>query len=493
MRPGMSKTYVHIIGTLTAAIGLIAVLTLPSASTGRQSGETVIVGGTLIDGRGGAPMPDAVVVLRGNRIEAAGKKSSVKYSTGATIIDARDRYILPGLIDEHVHYAEWMGELFLAHGVTTVKDTGNPVEWLSALDKAIKVRRTAGPRLFYTGNSLTSRAAPTKDHHLGLKDVAMARAAVKILNREGAVAGKVHQQITPELLRAVVEQSHRLGMPVTGHLRRIGAREAALAGIDGLEHSTGIPRSTGPNPNLQKTDDPENDLVGYYDDLNEAAEMREENFAALIKLLVERKVAIIPTLITWFRIASDRRADFARDDARYAGEPGLSYVPGGIRALWKTSELYEPPDAQADARFRSAYSKMSVFLKRFHDAGGRLYAGSAQTVAVPGRSLHHELEMMVDLGLKPGEVIEMATRRNAEFLGKSRDLGVIAAGKLADIIILDRNPLADIKNINSIRVVIKDGSILDARYNPDYAMPIPRPKITRPTWLEQELEKNGIR
>lgn len=489
----MSKTYAYINGTLIAAFGLIAVLILPIASTGGQSGETVIVGGTLIDGRGGAPVPDAVVVLRGNRIAAAGKRNSVKYSKDSKVINAEGKYILPGLIDEHVHYAEWMGELFLAHGVTTVKDTGNPVEWLSALNKAITEGRTAGPRLFYTGNSLTSRAAPTKDHHLGLKDAAMARAAVKILNKQGASAGKVHQQITPELLRAVVEESHRLGMPVTGHLRRIGAREAALAGIDGLEHSTGIPRSTGSNPDLQKTDDPENDLVGYYDDLHEAAEMREENFAPLIKLLVEKKVAIIPTLITWFRIASDRRAEFARDDARYAGEPGLSYVPAGIRALWKTSELYEPPNAEDDARFRIAYSKMSRFLRLFHDAGGKLYAGSAQTVAVPGRSLHHELEMMVDLGLKPGEAIEMATRRNAEFLGKVKDLGVIAAGKLADIIILDRNPLADIKNINSISVVIKDGRILDARYNPDYAMPIPRPKVTRPTWLEQELEKNGIR
>ncbi|MBX3276974.1 MAG: amidohydrolase family protein [Acidobacteria bacterium] len=481
------------IGALSAVIGLTAILCLTTAFTGIQSGTTVIVGGTLIDGAGGAPVPDAVVVLRGNRITAAGKRASVKYPNDAKMINAEGKYILPGLIDEHVHYAEWMGELFLAHGVTTVKDTGNPVEWLSALDKAINAGQTAGPRLFYTGNSLTSRAAPTKDHHLGLKDDAMARAAVKILHRQGAAAGKVHQQITPELLRAVVEESHRLGMPVTGHLRRIGAREAALAGIDGLEHSSGIPRSTGPNPDLLKTDDPENDLVGYYDDLNEAAEMREENFGSLIKLLVDKKVAIIPTLITWFRIASDRRAEFARDDARYADEPGLSYVPRGIRALWKTSELYEPPNTEADARFRTAYSKMSVFLKRFHEAGGRLYAGSAQTVAVPGRSLHHELEMMVELGLKPADVIEMATRRNAEFLGKGSELGVIAAGKLADIIILDRDPLADIKNINSISAVIKDGRILDARYNPDYAMPIPRPKVTRPTWLERELEKVGMR
>lgn len=480
-----------IISAAKIGCGLLLVVGLMSPSGSVQQATIVIEGGTLIDGRGGPPIPNAVVVVRGDRIAAVGKRGAVRYPKDAKIIRADGKFILPGLIDIHVHYAEWQGELFLVHGVTTVKDTGNPVEWLSALNGAIIDGRTAGPRLYYTGNSLTSRAAPTKDHHLGLKDPEMARRAIGILRREGAVAGKVHQQITPELLRAVADESHRLGMLVTGHLRRIGAREAALAGIDGLEHSSGIPRSTGPNPDLLKTDDPENDLVGYYDDLHEAAEMREEKFAPLVKLLVEKRVAIIPTLITWFRVASDHRAVYARDDARYATEPGLGYVPAGIRDLWKTSALYEPPNADEDARFRIAYAKMSRFLKLFHEAGGRLYAGSAQTVAVPGRSLHHELEMMVELGLTPREAIETATRRNAEFLRQDKDLGTIAVRKFADIIVLDRDPLADITNIKSISVVMKGGDVVDAGFHADYPMPVPRPKVTRPTWLEQQVAGTG--
>jgi hypothetical protein len=272
-------------------------------------------------------------------------------------------------------------------------------------------------------------------------------------------------------------------------LRRIGAREAVQAGIDGLEHATGIPRSTGSQPKLLKTDDPENELVGYYDDLNEAAEMKEENFAPLVKLLVEKKVAIVPTLITWFRVATDRRAAFAAEDATYARIEALGYVPKRVLGWWQTSSISEPPSDNDLQRFRTAYQKMSRFLKLFHDAGGSLLAGSATGDSVPGLSLHREMLMLVDLGMSPREVIETVTRRNAEFLRKDKELGTITTGKLADLIVLDRNPLADIKNIGTVSLVMKDGKIIDRAYHENFAMPVPRPKLVRPVWLELELQK----
>ena len=353
---------------------------------GAEEQVTVIEGGTLIDGTGGPPLEDAVIVVRGGRVAAVGRRGRVSFPKGARVIRAGGKFILPGLIDAHVHYHEWQGELHLAHGVTTVKDTGNPVEWLEELSRAISEGRTSGPRLFYTGNSLTSPPAG-KDHHIGLESGEMGRRAIRILKQHGSIAGKVHQQITPDLLRAVADEAHRLGMPVTGHLRRIGAREAALAGIDGLEHSTGIPRSAGPKPDLLKTDDPENDLVGYYDDLNEAAEMQEEKFAPLARLLVEKRVAIIPTLITWFRVTSAHRAEYAREDTAFAKMEALRYVPQGVREIWQTSAIYEPPTPADLERFNIGYKKMSRFLKMFHEAGGRLIAGSATKLTrLPARS-----------------------------------------------------------------------------------------------------------
>jgi imidazolonepropionase-like amidohydrolase len=476
------------LATISFLVVSLVLSSFRTSAIGMTPQVIVIEGGTLIDGTGGPPVEDSVVVINGSRITAVGRRGRVSYPKNARVIRADGKYVMPGLIDLHVHYQAWQGELYLAHGVTTVKDTGNPVEWLEAQSAAISDGRTAGPRLFYTGNSLTSPPA-IKDHHIGLDSPEMGRRAVHILKEHGAVAIKVHQQISPELLSAISGEAHKLGLPVTGHLRRIGAREAALAGIDGLEHATGIPRSTGAHPALLKADNPENELVGYYDDLYEAAEMKEENFAPLIKLLVEKRVAITPTLITWFRVATDHRADYKREDAEYAKIASLAYVPERVRKQWQTSSIFEPKSASDLERFRTGYLKMSRFLKLFHDAGGVVLAGSATVDNIPGLSMHREMQMMAELGLPPREVIEIATRRNAEFLRKDKEIGTIAAGKLADILIVDDNPLKDLKNLGRIAAVMQDGNLIDTRYHSDYAMPIPRPKLEHPLWLEMQLKR----
>ncbi|MCS6805236.1 MAG: amidohydrolase family protein [Acidobacteriota bacterium] len=476
---------------IVSFVSLTLILSFQQVETGGDRPHPIVIeGGTLIDGTGGPVMENAVVVVHRNKIAAVGRKGSIAYPKAARVIRADGKFILPGLIDGHVHYDAWHGELTLAHGVTTVKDTGNPVEWLKALSAALDEGLVRGPRLFYTGNSLTAPPA-LRDHHIGLESPQMARRAVRLLKENGAIAIKVHQQITLELLRVVADEAHKLGLRVTGHIRRLGAIQAALAGIDALEHSTGVARSTGPNAEFIQDREPENELTGYYDDLNEMAEMKPENFARLIRLLVEKKVAIQPTLVTYFRIASDHRQAYAQEDAMFARNENLRYVPDEVRKLWRTSVLFEPKSPEERDRFRRAYRNMSRFLKQFHDAGGKLLVGSSTSVMVPGRSLHREMEMMVELGLSPGEVIRMTTQGNAEFLRKEKELGTIAAGKFADLIIVKSNPLDDIKNIQQVELVIKNGKEVDTSYNPDYAMPIPRPQLERPVWLEQQLKREA--
>jgi hypothetical protein len=479
------------IRSIALAMAVAAALFLPAGRGGAECAgpapeEMVIDGGTLIDGTGRPPIENSRVVVRGNRISAAGRKGEVRAPKGATVVEASDKFIIPGLIDINVHYYEWQGELYLAHGVTTVKDTGNPIEWLEQMSGAISGGKIAGPRLFYTGNSLTSPPA-VKDHHVCLTDEDMARRAVRILKEHGAVAVKVGQQISIPLLKAIAAEAHKLGMPVSGHLRMIGAREAAEAGIDGLEHTTGVPRSTGPRPDWIRSETPATDLAGYYDDLHESAVMDEARFASLIQLLIAKRVVITPTLFTWFRIASDNRTDYAREDSGYSGFDGLSYVPEKVLKAWRNPSVFDPPSQPELEIFKLGYKKVLKFLKEFHDAGGLLLAGSAPGNNVPGLNMLREMEALTKMGLTPAEVIEIATRRNSEFLRMDEEIGTVSPGKLADMVILDASPLKDIKNLRRIAVVIKDGKPVDRRYHSDYKAPIPRPSLTRPLWLDQQL------
>src|SRR5689334_15588314 len=209
---------------------MIATNCLPQNS-GQEDYLLVLTGGTLIDGNGGPPIPNAVVLIKGNKIVAAGRQ--LKYPKSARVVDASGKYILPGLIDLHVHYTEWMGELLLAHGVTTVKDLGNDIDWISKISRDVDEGKFRGPRIFFVGDGLDAPPASNEHHHVAVGDPKTAQAAVTILKSRGACGIKVREKITPALLRAITEKAHQLGIVVTGHLRQTDAREAALAGIDG--------------------------------------------------------------------------------------------------------------------------------------------------------------------------------------------------------------------------------------------------------------------
>ena len=158
-------------------------------------------------------------------------------------MDITGRFVLPGLIDVHVHYFEWMGELFLAHGVTTVKDVGNDIAWIASTRDEVECGRAHGPRIFFTGNGLDI-PPPRRDHFIGIESDEMARRVVNILHEGGAMAIKVREMMPVEVLRPIVDEAHPLGLKVTGHLRAMRASDAAEAGIDGLEHASGIVQST---------------------------------------------------------------------------------------------------------------------------------------------------------------------------------------------------------------------------------------------------------
>jgi len=448
-----------------------------------SNNPVALAGGTIIDGAGGPPLSNGIVVIAGDSIAEVGDESEVMIPAHARIIDASGKFVLPGLIDIHVHYQGWMGELFLAHGVTTVKDMGNDVEWISAVQAEIE-RGTRGPRIAFVGNGLDA-PPPFREHHVGLENADMARRAVRLLHSRGASAIKAREKITPELLRAVSEEARALGIPVTGHLSHTDAREAALAGIDGLEHATGVVEATA---SRQKPAEPGlSDVQQFIAELKAFALIDLAKADDLVDLLVEKRVALIPTMSTWWRMASERRDQFAHEDAEYTKVPELVYLPEFVRQLLATSFIFNVKDAEDLAQIKAGFEKIKHVLRRHYERGGMVLAGSDTLISTPGLSLLRELMMLVDAGFTPMEAIQIGTRDNARFLGKDSELGAIAPGKLADIIVIAADPLDDIGALRQVELVIKDGQVVDRGYHADYAITTPAAKLTRPLWLERRL------
>ena len=446
-----------------------------------------LVGGTLIDGNGGVPLKDAVVLIQGNKIVKVGSRNKVKYPKTAKVIDTTGKFILPGLIDMHIHYFDWMGELFLAHGVTTVKDVGNDLLWIETISSEAQQGKVRGPRIFYVGDGLDS-PPPARETHVGVDTPQMAQRAVALLRSRGASAIKVREKLTPELLKAITEEAHKLGIPVTGHIRRTDAREAALAGIDGLEHVSGFLQALGLRP--REFEPGQNELQTFIADLKAFSQIETVKADELIKLLASRQVALIPTMANWWRIASERREEFAREDAEYAKNPQLAYVPGDVRKQWASSSFYKLKNADDLAQVQAGYKKLQYILMQHYKAGGKVLAASDTFSSVPGLSLQRELMLLVDAGFTPMQAITMATRDNAQFLARGKETGTIVPGKLADIIVLSANPLEDIRDIERVEKVIKDGQEVDTNYHANYSIPTPRPAIKRPVWLEQQLQRS---
>lgn len=457
-----------------------------------SAGSVALVGATLIDGRGGPPIENTVVTVRGDRIESVGRRHEIAFDPEAAVVDVSGKYLLPGLIDVHVHYFEWMGELFLAHGITTVKDVGNDIAWIRATRDEIEAGRANGPRIYFTGNGL-DMPPPRRDHFIGIESDDMARRVVRILHEGGAMAIKVREMMPVEVLRPIVDEAHRLGLKVTGHLRAMRASDAAEAGIDGLEHASGIAQSTL-DPWLRidlDTLEAKDIYAKYVAERKAYGLISRPRGEALIADLARRDVALIPTMSGWWRMASDRIEQFRAEDSALAGDHSLGYVPEQALSIWRTSELYDISDPDDLAGLHAGYDIIRHLLALHAESGGRVLAGSDTYLSVPGLSLQRELLFLVDTGFSPLDAIRMATLDNAAFMGVESVLGSVERGKLADLVVLDADPLAAIENIGSVSAVFRGGERVDIGARP--RLPPARPAMVRPLWVERRLLDEGYR
>ena len=439
---------------------VISLALLGAAAAAAQERVLVLEGGTLIDGTGRNPIADSVIVVEGTRVKAVGTRGQLSYPPGATVIRLGGQTILPGLIDGHVHLREYQLPMFLPYGITTIADIHNDTAWSLAQREALKSGRIKGPRMFVSGARVTGPlGAPTTDGSY-VRTVDEARVYVRTLAAAGVDHVKVDLTITDEQLRAVIEEANARGLRVLGHTQDI--RKAVEMGFKHMEHTDTMARSllAQSGQATPRGSSPE-------------SVVDPKLFQPLIDYLVKQGVYVNPTLVLVWGASTERWRDWTATKAQMVKDPGLAFVPAEAKSAW----------VQEPGRPRAGYANVADFLRRYSEAGGKVLAATDTGCCaqiVPGLSLHEEMRMLTDMGIPPMKAIQGATLWAAEVLGRAKDLGSVEPGKRADFTVIEGNPLADISATTHVKMVIKDGAVMDVRYDPTWVNPIPRPGSNRP-------------
>jgi imidazolonepropionase-like amidohydrolase len=417
---------------------MAALVDISKGISGSHAEKIALVGGTLIDGTGREPIPGSVVVIGKGRILDAGPKSRVKIPGGAQKVDARGKTILPGLWDMHAHFeqVEW-GPIYLAAGATTVRDCGNEFEFITAVRDAVANGRGLGPRLLMAG--IVDGTGPLA---LGVGRVDTPEQAKMWTDKyhdAGFQQMKIYSSVKLEEVKDVAEEAHRLGMTVTGHVPEgLNAYQVIGAGQDQINHISYVADIMMP---------PLPEGTSRLDRANAAAkiDLTSPEAQKAIAFLVQHGTVVDPTLALFeFFTASS-----AKPPASI--EPGVTHVAPELQAILAEAG---PPSAYSEVQEKMVQKEITI-VGALHHAGVPIVAGTDQTV--PGYSLYREIELYTQAGFTPLEAIQAATIVPARVMGLDKELGSVEAGKRADLIILDANPLESIHNIRKVEFVITNG------------------------------------
>jgi imidazolonepropionase-like amidohydrolase len=429
-----------------AADGMAALAELsgPMLAAPSDSGPVAFVGATLIDATGAPPVRDAVVVVGGGRIAAAGPRKSVKIPAGARRIDVAGKTILPGLWDMHAHFeqVEW-GPLYLAAGVTTARDCGNELDFIRSVRDTIDAGKGLGPSLLLA--CIVDGDSPRAVGTSRLREESEIPKLIQSFKEARCSQVKIYSSVPPRLIAPLARAAHEAGMSVTGHVPNgIGAVHAVEAGMDQINHLQYVARSF-----LPPSYDPDANLPEPV--LWKAAlevDLSSPPARKTLEFFRSRNVVVDPTMAL-----GERFAHTAEENARV--EPGLSKVAEPLRRQLETAGV--PPDQSEKAH---VLWKLSLdILRALHRAGVPIVAGTDQ--AVPGHSIHREMEVYVSAGFTPMEAIQSATILPARAMKLEKVVGTVEAGKRADLIIVDGDPLADIRNLRRVVTVVHAGRAYD--------------------------------
>ena len=412
------------------------------AQTGPESGPRLLVltHVTVIDTTGAPPKFDRTVVIAGDRITEIGKNGEVKIPRGARIVAASGKYLIPGLWDMHMHLS-WTTSsalpLLIANGVTGVRDMGGRLseidEWRIKIANGLLV----GPRIVRAGPQLNGQKF--NPYQIVATNPDETRGVVRALKEAGVDFIKVHRRLSSECYFAAIDEAKRQGLTVVGHIpMTVTPEDASNAGQLTIEHVETLFEGTFSSALKQQK-------------LSDAVHLwRAEEAEKLFAQFAKNHTVVTPTLAAW-------RWFVTFSDPSLPPDPHSGYVALSMRKAFPRPS--KAPEELTEMKKR--FEEFREVVRQMNLSGVTIIAGTDTAVTAPGFTLHDELAVLVEAGLTPLQALQSATLTPAKVLNKANDFGTIETGKIADLVLLDANPLEDIRSTEQIHAVIVNGKLLD--------------------------------
>jgi len=445
-----------------AALALVSPAIAQTTSPPRQ---TVITDVTIINPGAASLQPHSTVVMNGDRITLVSHSAKLPLAKNTRIIDGRGKFLIPGLWDIHVHsaFGDWFPggrdiilPLFIANGVTGVRDMGGDLSVLFAWRKEIADRKIIGPRMIISGPMLDAVLPDGKlrfPSSIAVTTPESAVAAVDSLKAQGVDFIKVQSVISHDAYVAAAAEAHKVGLPIVGHVPdRVRIAETIAAGQKSIEHLMG---------SFEGCSTEEGKFIAGQGDMKMLLETQDKGKCdALLRRLAQSQTWQCPTLV-W------QRGGSFLDQRDLTHDPLDKYVPVYWREVtWKRFASEMMPELQHDPlELRQRYFKANLqMVGAMHRAGVPFLAGTDTAPGIyilPGFSLHDELADFVEAGFAPMEALQTATSGPAKFLGVENSYGSVETGHIADLVLLSANPLDDIHNTKKIAAVIANGRVFN--------------------------------
>jgi hypothetical protein len=439
----------------------------------------VVQGGKLIDGTGRPPIENSVIVIQAGKFQAVGGRGEVSIPAGGEVIDVKGKTVLPGFIDGHGHLEDFHGELYLHLGITTCANIEiyQDGPWALAQKQGTELGKIRGPRIWMSGRAIggvstghDAFGSRTARDNIIVTTAEEVRKAVQRKKEFGCDILKVNEFLSLDLLKVAVDEAHGLGMSVAAHSWDVVG--SVKAGVDAIEHIWSVGYSSIPYaPARRKL--AEDRLGGVIDQELAGAYYQTENFDAVIGAMVERQVAWTPTIAKWLRPLSPSAMRFRERENQNLNDSNAD-LPPAVRTV--TDNAYEKllkrytPAQREQAKI--GYEKGKEFIRRFVQAGGILKEGSDPPRGMAALLMHQALAMDVEAGVPPIKAIQAATLNVAKTFRKDKDYGSVERGKVADLSIVEGDPLQDIWMTQNVKMVIMDGKVIDIGFT-KYKNPIP--------------------